>query len=113
MSKPSKPSQRTIQQNKALHLYFTQLAEALNDAGYDMRKTLKPDVEIPWNGTTIKEYLWRPIMKAQLDKKSTTEMTTKELDQVLETLTRHLTSKLGVLVDFPSIETISLINSEK
>jgi len=106
-------TQRTIQQNKSLHLYFTQLADALNETGYDMKRTLKPEIEIPWNGETVKEYLWRPIMKAQLNKESTTEMTTKELDQVLETLTRHLTAKLGVLVNFPSMETLSLIKSEK
>lgn len=97
---------RTNQQNKALHLFFTMLAENLNEAGYDMRKTLKPSIDIPWNTTTIKEFLWRPIQKAQLGKESTTDLTTKELDMVLETLTRHLGEKLKITQPFPSIEEI-------
>ena len=46
---------RTDKQNKSLHLYFVLLADALNDAGLDMRKTLKPGVEIPWNYKTVKD----------------------------------------------------------
>ena len=97
--------QRTIQQNKALHLYFTHLADELNDAGFDMRKTLKPSVEIPWSAKTIKEYIWRPIMTAQLGKKSTTEMTTRDIDTVFDTITRHLANRFKLTVEFPSIET--------
>lgn len=85
---------------------FTQLAEELNDAGLDMRKTLKPTVDIPWNGKTIKEYLWRPIQKAQLGKESTTELTTKEIDLIFETILRHLGDKFGVSLEFPSIESL-------
>lgn len=97
---------RTLRQNRALHLLFTQMAQELNDAGLDMRKTLKPGVDIPWSGKTIKEYIWRPIMKAQLGKESTTEMTTKDIDRVFETILRHLGEKFGVTIEFPSIETL-------
>ena len=100
--------QRTIQQNKALHLYFTWMANTLNDAGLDMRKTLKPEIEIPWNGKTVKEYLWRPIQELQLRKTSTTELTSDEIDVVYNTLNRFLGEKLGVQVDFPSIEGLML-----
>ena len=74
----TKEKQRTDQQNRALHLYFTQLAKILNEAGLDMRKVLKPSINIPWTAKSIKENLWRPIMKIQLGKDSTTELTTKE-----------------------------------
>lgn len=106
MTTEKEEKQRTDQQNKALHLFFTQLAEELNSAGLDMRKTLKPEVDIPWSGKTIKEYLWRPIMKAQLGKESTTELTTKEIDLVFDTINRHLGEKFGIHLDFPSIETL-------
>ncbi len=69
-----------------------------------MRKTLKPGVEIPWSGNTVKDYLFRPIMKAQTGKDSTTELTTKEIDAVYDTLNRHLGEKFGVTVGFPSNE---------
>ena len=101
-------NQRTLQQNKALHQYFRLLAEELNNAGYDMKRTLNDDVNIPWGGATVKEYLWKPIQKAQLMKSSTTELTTEEIDLVYDTLNRYLAEKTGVHVPFPSSETIDV-----
>lgn len=102
---------RTDRQNKSLHLYFTLLAEALNDAGLDMRKVLKPSISIPWTPQTIKENLWKPIMEFQLQKSSTTEMTTKDIDVVYDTINRHLGEQFGITVEFPGIE--SLINKSR
>ena len=101
-----KERQRTLKQNAALHLMFTHLADELNQTGWDMRKTLKPAVEIPWTPQTIKQYLFKPIMQAQLQKQSTTELTTVEIDKVVDTLTRHLGQNTGVTVEFPSVESI-------
>ena len=97
-----KEKQRTIQQNAALHLYFQIVADTLNDAGLDMRAVLKPEVEIPWSKTTVKEYMWRPIQRLQLQKKSTTELTTKDIDIIYYTMNRHL-AKHGIHEPFPSI----------
>ena len=99
---------RTKQQNKALHVLFQLLANTLNEAGLDMRKTLKPDVNIPWSGPSVKEYLWRPIQEAQLDKQSTTQLTTVEIDQVFDTINKHLGERFSLHVPFPSIEEIIL-----
>lgn len=98
--------QRTLSQNRALHLYFGQIADALNEAGFDMKRTLKHDVEIPWNAGTVKDWLWRPIQDAQLGKESTTELTTKEIDEIFDTLNRHLGNVTGVHISFPSIESL-------
>lgn len=97
---------RTDKQNRSLHLLFKLLAEELNESGLDMRKTLKPGVEIPWTGDSVKEFLWRPIQEAQLNKKSTTELTTKEIDAVFDTITRHIGEKFGIFVPFPSIDEV-------
>lgn len=105
--------QRTSRQNRALHKYFELLASALNDAGLDMRKTLKPSVDIPWSKDTIKEYVWRPIQEAQLGKKSTTELKTDEINLVWETINRHLSEKFGLSEPFPSIEEIMLRQKEE
>lgn len=99
---------RTVQQNKALHVLFTLLAQELNDRGMDMRKTLKPSVEIPWSPGSVKEYLWRPVQTAQLNKRSTTELTTVEIDQVFDTINRHLSERFGIHIAFPSIEDVLL-----
>jgi len=101
---PKDYPQRTLQQNKALHVLFQLLANTLNDNGLDMRKTLKPGVEIPWSGGSVKEWLWKPIQKAQLNKDSTTKLTTVEIDQVFDTLVRHLGQQFGIQINFPSIE---------
>lgn len=90
--------QRTLRQNKSLHLWFKLLANTLNEAGLDMRKVLKPSINIEWNEKTIKEYLYKPILEAMLLKKSTTEMTTKDVDNVWETINLHLGEKFGVEV---------------
>jgi hypothetical protein len=92
-----KAKQRTLTQNAALHLFLTRLSEVLNDAGFDMRRTLKHDAEIPWNPASAKEFLWKPIQKALTQKDSTTEITTVEPTMIHETLCRHLGAKLGVI----------------
>jgi len=97
-------AKRTPTQNNALHKYFELLADALNDAGLDMKRTLRQDIDIPWTKETIKEYLWKPIQRAQVMKGSTTELNTSEVSKIYETLNRHLGEKTGVFVPFPSVE---------
>lgn len=113
MEHEKKYPQRTNQQNKALHVLFRLLSNELNNAGLDMRKTLKPEIEIPWSPSSAKEYLWRPIQQAQLTKRSTTELTTVEIDEVFNTLNRHLAEKFGLHIPFPSVEDLMLKYEEK
>jgi hypothetical protein len=108
---PKEYPTRTLQQNRALHVLFQLLANELNSNGLDMRKTLKPSVDIPWSGRSVKEWLWKPIQKAQLNKDSTTKLTTAEIDQVFDTLVRHLGQQFGIQLNFPSIEQ-TLIEAE-
>lgn len=104
---PKKYPKRTIPQNKALHLYFTLVADALNAAGYDLKAVLaKATVDVPNTGYTVKEHLWKPILKIQLGLDSTTKMKTVEIDQIYDTLNRFLADKFHIHEDFPSIETI-------
>jgi len=98
--------QRTLKQNSSIHLYLTNLAEELNLAGLDMRKTLKPTINIPWTMNTAKEYLYKPVVKLVTGKDSTTQLTTKEIDLVFDTINRHLGEQFGLHVEFPSIDTI-------
>jgi hypothetical protein len=103
---PPPEKQRTVQQNKALHLYFELIAEKLNEAGLDMRAVLKPNIEIPWTKESVKEHLWRPVQDLYLKKDSTTELTTDEITKVYEVLNRFLGEKHGVSQEFPSIENL-------
>jgi len=92
---------RTEPQNRALHLYFRKIAEALNDAGLDQRKVLKPSVAIPWDEKSVKEQLWRQIQRVSVHKDSTKDLDTKEIDKVYDILNRHLTEKFGPDVHIP------------
>jgi hypothetical protein len=102
---------RTGRQNNSIHLLCQHLADQLNDAGLDMKKTLKPHIDIPWSKETVKEYLFKPIVKAQYDKDSTTQLETHEVDKVFQTLSRHLGDRFGIELFFPSVE--SLMNQQR
>ncbi len=92
---------RTLKQNKALHKYFELLAEALNESGWDMKKTIK--VDVPWTKDTVKEYLWRPVQKAYLKKHSTTELNKQQdITKIYDIINRAISERTGVSVPFPS-----------
>jgi hypothetical protein len=95
---------RSDQQNKAIHLFCRLLADALNDAGLDVRKTMKQDFDLPWTEKLVKELLWRPVQAAMLNKDSTTKLNKMEISDVYETINRHLAQTHGVSVPFPSHE---------
>ena len=80
------------------------LADELNAAGLEMRKVLKPEVEIIWTTESVKEYLFRPIMLAMYDIISTTDLDTKQVSKVYEVLNRHTANRFGISLPFPSEE---------
>jgi len=98
--------QRTNQQNKAMHVDFKLICDALNDAGLDQRKVLKPSISIPWTPTAVKEQLWKPIQKALWQKESTTELDKiKEIEHTHDVLLRHLGEKFELeYIEFPHDE---------
>ena len=101
-----KARQRTWTQNKALHVFLGQLADALNDSGYDM--TVFPwrdGLELPWTMTSCKEYLWRPVQQAMTDKHSTTEISTVDPTIIHQALCRTIAERTGVVVpEWPTRE---------
>ena len=100
--KETKRKQRTPSQNNSLHLYCERLADALNAAGYDMKRTLKHDVEIPWTKDSVKSHIWKPVQEAMTGKESTTEMNTVDPSEIYEVVSRHLGEKTGVFVEWPT-----------
>lgn len=95
--------QRTLTQNRALHLWLGMLADTLNAAGLDMRKVLKQEVDIPWSTETCKDMLWRPIQQAVIAKDSTVDADRIEYSRVYDVLDRHLQEKFGAQlhIDWP------------
>lgn len=99
---------RTTQQNKSLHKYLAELSKALNDAGWDMKAVLKPNVDIPWSQDMAKEFLWRPIQKAMQLEESTADLSTTDIQAVYAVLDRHISEKFGVHIEWPSDERMAM-----
>jgi hypothetical protein len=96
-----KPAGRTERQNNAMHLWFREMAEKLNDAGYSNAHPFNDQVEIPFTEGLVKEMLYKPIIKAMYQKTSTTKLTGRELSEAAEVLVRWLSEKKGIYVPFP------------
>lgn len=96
---------RTSAQNRSGHLWFTHVAEALNESGNDMQVVLAKRMEIWWTPESVKECLFKVLAKAMFNKTSTTQLSTKEFSQVTEQLQSVLAKDYGVNVDVPSVET--------
>jgi len=97
---------RTLPQNNALHLYFTQLARELNEAGYTVKKVMEiKKVDIDWNEKLVKELLWKPIQEAITGKKSTTDLDKSgEIDVTYEHMNRLTSEVFHIHVPFPKKE---------
>lgn len=98
---------------KGLSIYYGLVANALNEAGADMRTYLPMGVDIWWNKDTVKNYLWRPVQILKTGNKSTTQLLTTEIDPIYDTVNRHLGKHINTVM-FPSVEEIIIrMNYEK
>jgi hypothetical protein len=97
----------TNKQRNSIYLYCERLGDALNDAGYDMKKTLKPGVDIPWSKMLVKEFLWDSVEYGMLHKDSVNDLERLEVSEVYEVLNRHIATNFGVSVPFPSEDELS------
>lgn len=104
--------QRTLLQNRALHKGFQEIADMLVENGISLQKAFK-NLEIRPTKESIKS-IFRQVANAKFEVTSTTELTTKQIDQVWEDVTKALSENIGVYFPFPSYEqTDSYINSFK
>jgi len=95
------PQTRTSRQNRAIHLWFTQVANELNEKGLDMRAVLKKDLPIRWSKESVKEHLWRTVQKTLLGKTSTTKLKRHEVDEIYNYLVDALTIKSNGMLEIP------------
>lgn len=98
---------RTDQQNKAIHKYCEQLADALNDAGYTFNDQKVIQIDVQFTKENVKESIWRNVQTALYpEKHSTTELEKMEVSEVYENISRFIGERAGVHVPFPSQEEI-------
>ena len=58
-------------------------------------------IEIPITMEMVKEDIWRKIQISLFDIKSTTKITSREINQIIDVITEWLSQK-GIRVDFPN-----------
>jgi hypothetical protein len=96
-----KDTTRSDRQNNAMHLWFRQIANELNDAGYYVRHPFSDKLEIPFTEVLVKETLYKPVIGAMHSKSSTAKLTPTQLSEAAEVLIRWLSEHKGVYVPFP------------
>lgn len=97
---------RTLQQNRALHLYFQFIADELNEFTSFSYNGLMKDFEIPYTMEIVKQFIWKPIQIAMFGKTSTTKITTQEINKIIDVINKYFAEK-GISITFPSWESYS------
>ena len=97
---------RTEKQQAAIEIYCRNLARVLCDAGLTMQVALTKifkGLEVTPTQERVKEDMFKPVMGALYDKKSTTELKTHEVSGVVNNLNMAAARRLGVVPPpFPS-----------
>lgn len=92
---------RTDKQNKSMHLWFEEVARELNDRGIDMRVLVK-DLQVSHTKESVKG-IWKAIGEAKYGKESTTQLDSKEIDEIYDEMNRLLAMH-DIHIPFPSNE---------
>lgn len=96
---------RTIKQGRSIELFCRFVSEALNAAGWTKKKYFeaKDHDDVDWTQASVKEDVWRHIQTAIFpDKKSTTQLETKDVSRVSDNVNRMMGDSLGMEgVPFP------------
>ncbi len=97
---------RTLTQNAALHKGFGLIAEQFDARGIDFKQYLEvveKRLDVPVTPYIVKEYMYRPVMKAMTGNESTTEQDTVEPSAVWEAMMKFLCETFEIeYVEFPS-----------
>jgi len=98
---------RTLQQNSALHKFFSQVSQEFNDKHITVKDFLGGSIELQFTPEIVKE-IWRRIQKGAFNKKSTTELSRNgEIEFIWDTLNLYVSERWGgnvVLPNFPSMD---------
>lgn len=98
---------RTSLQNASLHLFFTMITDQLNELGMEYRYfgVTGKELSMMYTDNIVKEFFWKPIQLALFDIESTTKLTTEQMNQVIDVITKFFGDK-GVLIEFPNRENL-------
>lgn len=102
---------RTNKQNNSLHLYFRQLADELNDAGFSVNDGVVIVLDVPFSEGNVKELIARKILEAMqwTDQNgdvitSTAKLNTKQAMELYRIMDNAVCERTGVSVAYPCID---------
>ena len=102
---------RTLQQNKAMHLWCNQIAETLNNNNLYMTGLFGND--IVWSMELVKEQIIKSMIRLLFKIDSTTKLKRKEIDTLIDHIAYIFGEKKGVVMpSFPSRELWDEIKKE-
>jgi hypothetical protein len=94
---------RTVQQNKAIHLWCSQIADVLNKNNLYMTGIFSNDIE--WSMNLVKEQIIKNMIKLLFKIDSTTKLKRKEIDVLVDHIVYIFGEKKGIAIPrFPSRE---------
>lgn len=100
-----KKGRRSDNQNRAAHLWFTQVAQDAREKGLTMDDLILNPVEFPITESIIKDF-FREVGRVMYKKDSTTKLTTDEFSQVVEVCQREFAKRLDCQIPFPSLDAL-------
>ena len=85
---------RTLKQNSAIHLWCEWFSQELTEKHIDQRTFWKEPFYTRWTPVVVKEFIFKPVMKALFLKDSTTKLKkSQEIDEVIDTIRKMITEK--------------------
>ena len=102
-------TQRSPQQNRALHKWLQQIADELNASGQSLGDGILIRMPVAFTGDNLKQNVLKPYMGALYpDHESTTQLSTTELIELCENLGLVIAERSGIEIPpFPSMESMS------
>lgn len=91
-------TQRTLQQNKSLHLAFQQVADTMIEYGLTMNEVF---VDIRPTKEGIKD-MFRTIAERKYGVKSTADLTTKQIQETFQDFAKAISEETGEPIYWPS-----------
>ena len=92
---------RTVQQNKAIHVWASQISEVLNKNNLYMSGIFNND--IMWSMELVKEQIIKNMIKLLFKIDSTTKLKRKEIDVLVDHIVYIFGEKKGIKIpDFPN-----------
>ncbi len=94
---------RTSLQNRALHKFFLMIAFSLDHLNLEFNYTGIKGMgfSTPYTANIVKNFFWRPIQIALFDIKSTKDINTKQINDIVDVIVKFFGEK-GVVIEFPN-----------